>query len=124
MPEILIVTSRPGDWAEFAAVLSEGDWAEIGWAESETQAVAAVKARAPLAAILDEELGGAEPLALAARLLEVNAFVSSAVVSRLDEGEFHETSEGLGLLGKLDPGLKPEEAASLRTQLQRLPVMG
>ena len=65
MPEILMVTARPRDWAGFADILSEGGWAQVGWAKSGEQAIAQVKAKAPLAVILDEGLSDTEPLALA-----------------------------------------------------------
>ena len=44
---------------------------------------------------------------LVQKLLLVNAMVNTAVVSSLSDEEFHEASEGLGILGRLpnDPGM-------------------
>ena len=48
-----------------------------------------------------------EPLSLVQKLLTVNALVNTAVVSPLSDEEFHEASEGLGILGRLpeEPGI-------------------
>jgi hypothetical protein len=59
-------------------------------------------------------------LELVQKLLMVNAMVNTAVVSPLSEAEFHDASEGLGVLGRL-PG-EPEvgAAADLIERLKKM----
>ena len=70
--------------------------------------------------IIDTGLPDSAPLALVQKLLLVNAMVNTAVVSPLSEAEFHEASEGLGVLARL-PG-EPDEtdAADLLIKLKTL----
>ena len=61
-----------------------------------------------------------EPLSLVQNLLTVNARVNTAVVSPLTDEEFHEASEGLGILGRLpvEPGIS--EATELLQKLRQV----
>ena len=71
--------------------------------------------------IIDADLPDMAPLDLVQKLLIVNAMVNTAVVSPLSDEEFHEASEGLGILGRLpnDPGMNDagEMLHKLRTVL-------
>ena len=62
---------------------------------------------APHLVIIDVDLPDIAPLDLVQKLLMVNALVNTVVVSPLSDEEFHEASEGLGILGRLpnDPGM-------------------
>jgi DNA-binding response OmpR family regulator len=113
MLRIVLVTPRPEALEKFAAALSAHAGVRLEQVTSGSGALAAVSLAAPHLVIIDAKLPDMEPLELVQKLLTVNALVNTAVVSPLAEAEFHEASEGLGVLSHLplDPGEK--EAADL-----------
>ena len=66
--------------------------------------------------VTDEELGDMTGLELAYKLLSINPMINCAAVSPLSHDDFHEVSEGLGLLAQLplQPGAKQAEELLLR----------
>ncbi len=62
---------------------------------------------------IDEELEDMTGLALLNRIAERHPFVNTALVSTLSEEEFHEETEGLGVLLKLPSPPDAEAAARL-----------
>jgi hypothetical protein len=50
---------------------------------------------------VDARIGGRDGFDLCREVLKIDAFVNMAAVSDLDDDEFHEASEGLGLVGRL-----------------------
>ena len=70
--------------------------------------------------IIDIELPDTEPLPLVQELLTVNAMVNTAVVSPLTEEEFHEASEGLGILAHLPLRPGRSDAAELLRKLRQI----
>jgi hypothetical protein len=89
---------------------------------SGTTILEAVGTSAPHLVIIDAGLADAEPLKLVQKLLMVNAMVITAVISPLSNEEFHEASEGLGILGNLPEKPRASDAANLLVKLNR--VMG
>jgi DNA-binding NarL/FixJ family response regulator len=61
--------------------------------------------------IVDQDLGNMTGLEFISKLLSVNPMINSAVVSSLSSEEYHEASEGLGIMAQLpvDPGVKDTE---------------
>ena len=106
MLRIVLATTRPKAWETFAAALSSNPEVQLTHVVSGAEAVAAVRAAAPHLVIIDADLPDDAPLDLVQKLLRVNAMVNTAVVSTLCNEEFHEATEGLGVLGRLpnEPG--------------------
>ncbi|MFA5110494.1 MAG: response regulator [Desulfobaccales bacterium] len=111
MLHIVLATARPEAMQAFAAALSSNPEVNLQQANSGAEALEAARASAPHLVIIDANLPDTAPLDLVQKLLMVNAMVNTAVVSPLSDDEFHEASEGLGILGRLptEPGM---EAAS------------
>ena len=65
---------------------------------SGTEALAAVRAACPHLVVVDSDLPDTDPLGLVKKLLMVNAMINTAVISPLSEEQFHEASEGLGVV--------------------------
>jgi DNA-binding NarL/FixJ family response regulator len=88
---------------------------------SGAEALEAARTAAPQLVIIDADLPDTAPFDLVQKLLMVNAMVNTAVVSPLSDEEFHEASEGLGILGRLpnEPGMSDagELLHKLRTVL-------
>lgn len=118
MLRIVLATARPQALEAFAAALSSNPEVQVQFAPSGAAALDATRTAVPQLVIIDKGLSDAEPLELVQKLLMVNAMVNTAVVSPLSEDEFHEASEGLGVLVRLpeDPGAA--EAADLLNKLQ------
>lgn len=106
MLHLVLATTRPQALQTFAAALSASPEVQLKQVSSAAAALEAVRASAPHLVIIDSELPDAAPLELVQKLLLVNAMVNTAVVSPLSDDEFHEASEGLGVLGRLphEPG--------------------
>ena len=63
---------------------------------------------APILIIVDEQVGALSGLDLVRRLMKVNAFLNTVVLSTMSHEDFHLLTEGLGILAKLSiqPGEK------------------
>jgi DNA-binding NarL/FixJ family response regulator len=107
MLHIIIAAARPKALQAFAEALSSDPAVNLQRVISGAEALEAARTTAPHLVIIDADLPDTAPLDLARKLLLVNAMVNTAVVSPLSDEEFHEASEGLGILGRLpdDPGV-------------------
>jgi DNA-binding NarL/FixJ family response regulator len=121
MLHIILATARPKTLQAFAEALSSDPEVQLESIVSGAEALEAVRTSAPHLMIIDAGLPDIAPLDLVQKLLMVNAMVNTAVVSPLSNEEFHEASEGLGILGRLpnDPGMSDagELLHKLRTVL-------
>jgi DNA-binding response OmpR family regulator len=120
MKQVLIVTSRPDDFAALAAGLQNHQPVSIAWADSGDAALAAVSGKTVHLAIIDETVGDQPGLKIARDLLMKNAMINQAVVSRLSPEEFHDTSEGLGIMAQLPPKPDAGQADMLMDTLKAL----
>jgi len=107
MLHLVLTTARPQALQAFAAALASDPAVNLQVVISGAEALKAARTAAPHLVIIDADLPDITPLALARKLLLVNAMVNTVVVSPLSDEEFHEASEGLGILGRLpkDPGM-------------------
>lgn len=121
MLRIVLATNRPKALQAFAADLSSNPEVNLQRVISGAEALEAARTTAPHLVIIDADLPDTAPLALVQKLLLVNAMVNTAVLSPLSDEEFHEASEGLGILGRLpnDPGMSDADEVlhKLRTVL-------
>ncbi|HEY9074523.1 MAG TPA: response regulator [Desulfobaccales bacterium] len=118
MLRLVLATNRPKALQTFAAALSSNPEVQLKQVVSGAEALEAARTFAPHLVIIDSDLPDTAPLELVQKLLMVNAMVNTAVASPLSEEEFHEASEGLGVLGRLphDPG--ENDATDLLRQLR------
>jgi len=106
MKRILIVTQHADRFNKLAKGLSAEKTNDIIWADFVAAARAAAFALIDLV-IIDESLDGRSGLSIAKDMISVNALAQLALVSELSPEEFHEASEGLGVLASLP--LHPDE---------------
>ena len=120
MLRIVLTTTRPKALQAFRAALASDSEVHLKHAASGAEALEATRTDAPHLVIIDADLPDTAPLDLVQKLLLVNAMVNTAVVSPLTDEEFHEVSEGLGVLGRLprDPGER--DAVELLGNLKKL----
>lgn len=101
-----------------AALRSEGF--DVRLASTGKEALALAASARPAVLVADQGLPDAQPLALVAQCLRVDAFINTAVISDLEAEAFHEQSEGLGVLVQLPVQPGPDDARRLAAQLQGL----
>jgi DNA-binding NarL/FixJ family response regulator len=125
MLHIVLATARPEAMQAFAAALSANPEVHLDHMVSGAEALEAARTAAPHLVIVDTDLPDTAPLDLVQKLLMVNAMVNTAVVSPLSDEEFHEASEGLGILSRLTEKPGESDAANLLGKLKSvLGVMG
>lgn len=115
---ILLVTTRPKALEAFAEALRVDGEVTLIFLESAREAVETAVRVVPAMAVIDQDVGGLAGLDVARRLLLVNAFIHTAILSDMDSEAFHELSEGLGVLAHLpmQPGAK--DAGELLAKLR------
>jgi DNA-binding response OmpR family regulator len=120
MLQIVLATVRPKAWQEFAQALVSTSGVQLKQVASGAEALEVVRRAGPHLVIIDSALPDAAPLSLVRELLMVNAMVNTAVVSPLSDEEFHEASEGLGVLGRLPEAPTPNDADDLLQKLRMI----
>jgi len=103
MIRILLVTPDRDSLEGFASALAGNEEVGLVWAESGGKALSMIADTPVELVVTDETLGDMTGLELAERLLSINPMISCAAVSPLSPKQFHEASEGLGLLAQLPP---------------------
>ncbi|MHC1700420.1 MAG: hypothetical protein AB9900_05485 [Humidesulfovibrio sp.] len=116
---ILIVTRRALELTAFADALAKGTGAQLRFTDGWVNAQATLKTVPPAFVVLDEGLRGGPPLELAKKLIQVNAMVNIVVVSPLPPEDFHEASEGLGLLAQVPVNPTAADGAALAKVFRR-----
>jgi len=117
---ILLVTPDKASFSGLAAALEKEEDIKLFWAESGNAALKIVSGTAIDLVVTDEDLKDMTGLELLEKILSVNPMINSAAVNLLPPEEFHEASEGLGILAQLpqQPGL--EEATFLLQSIRSL----
>ncbi|MBU1610255.1 MAG: response regulator [Proteobacteria bacterium] len=116
---LLLITTRAGELSRFALGLgSAGE--EVLVAESAAAALDLAASRHPALVIADETMQGSSPLAFVGALLKVDAMINTAVLSPLSETDFHEESEGLGVLTQVPMHPTEEDGKALVAKLRLL----
>lgn len=111
MNKLLMVTPDKAPFNEFALVLAQNDDVEVSWAETGQRALDMVSGMSFDLVVVDEKLGDMTGIEFIETLVSVNPMINCAAVSPLPSDEFHEVSEGLGILAQLPvlPGAKDAE---------------
>ena len=124
MLRVVLATNSPKALQVFTKALLSDPEVQLQGVVSGAEALEVVRTSAPHLVIIDLNLPDIAPLELVQKLLLVNAMVNTAVVSPLSDEEFHEASEGLGILGRLptDPGMS--EAVEMLRKLKTVLGVG
>ena len=120
MYRLLLVTENKDAFSDFASGLSTHAVVELAWAESGSMALDMVANTPVDLVVADEDLGDMSGLKLAYKVLSVNPMINCAVASGLSHEDFHEASEGLGLLEQLPLQPGAEQADDLLQQLKKI----
>lgn len=117
MSLIVIVSPRPDLWRHFAETLGHPSGIQIEMVKSGAAAIEVAQKRNPLAMILDRDIPDISRTNLVRQVLFINAMIHIAWVSAMPEDEFHQVTEGLGILMKLSPTPDSDQARELVARL-------
>ncbi|RLB79403.1 MAG: response regulator [Deltaproteobacteria bacterium] len=120
MIRLLLVTPHKNSLLELALAMEKHDDVELTWTESGQKALNMLSETSVDLVVTDEELGDMTGLEFAEQLLRVNPMINSAVLSSLPSDEFHEASEGLGVLAQLPLRPAKKDAEKLLKGLKNL----
>ncbi|MGB5158765.1 response regulator [Desulfobacterium sp. N47] len=120
MLKLLMVVANKENFSNFAQELIKQKDVDLSWADSGQKALDMVFASPVDLVITDENLKDMTGLELALRLLSVNPMVNCSAVSSLDAKQFHEVSEGLGVVSQLPPKPGVKNALELLMRIREL----
>ncbi len=117
---ILLVSSDRNRFAAIAGALASRIDVELQAAANGDDALETVTQAPPLLAVIDEDLPDTDGLSLARRMTQANPLVNTVLVSSLSPEEFHEASEGLGVLLQLPVQPGEEDARAIVAALENI----
>ena len=120
MLKLLLVSLDKDSLSGLASALVEHGDVDLSWVGSGQSALEIASDTVIDLVVTDERLGDMTGLEFAARLLSVNPMINCASVSRLSSDNFHEVSEGLGLMAQLPVQPDKEHAEELLQRLKYL----
>ncbi|OPY18066.1 MAG: Response regulator receiver domain protein [Syntrophus sp. PtaB.Bin075] len=120
MLKLLLVSRDDDSLSGLSAALGGQDDIELEISASGEQALARLSGKAVDLVVADEDLGDMTALDFSARLLKINPMINCAVVSTLSQEEFHEASEGLGIMAQLPKQPGAGDAERLIQTLKRI----
>jgi len=121
MKHILLITSPQKKFTEFVDGLTRERTVEVIRTNSSKAALEGLSDATPDLVIIDEEVGGTPGLKIAHDILMKNAMVNQVLVSSLSSDEFHEASEGLGIMLQLPPEPDAAQAEIVLKTLRKMP---
>lgn len=119
MTQVLLVTTDRNNFSDLAQGLDLPNGA-IQWASSGDQALDIIKNQAMDLVVADEQLGDMTGLAFVEKLVKVNAMINCAAVSSLSKSDYHEASEGLGILMQLPTHPSQSDGKALIDYLKKV----
>ena len=123
MIKLLLVSPDKNSLYKLASAFVEHADVDLSWAESGKTALEIATDSAIDLVVTDESLGDMTGLEFAGRLLSVNPMINCASVSSLSPEEFHEISEGLGIMVQLPFQPGKEHAEELLQRLKNLKML-
>ncbi len=119
MIQALLVSSDKNRLSSLETVLSENK-VETVWAASGFEALSSMAEQHYDLVAADEQLPDMSGLELAEKTLLKHPMSNFAVVSALSREDFHEASEGMGILMQLSPETGRDEAGMLLDHLKSI----
>ena len=117
MIQILVISTENERLDDLKAALVAKD-AQVKWSESCKSALLLIKEEKFDLVITDETISDNHGLDCIRKLISANPFQNCVAISALSPDEFHEQSEGLGILMQLSPMSGEEDVEKMLTQLQ------
>ena len=119
MNPVLIASRDNTSLSNLSAVLKEND-VQVFIAESGANALSMISEQKFDLVIADETLSDMTGLEFARKLVSVNPMINCAMISSLSPEDFHEASEGLGILMQIPPEPDKVHAENLLNHLNKI----
>jgi two-component SAPR family response regulator len=120
MYQCIIVTSRAGDFKEFAGGVAQHGAVEVIWEQSGEKALKHIAGGKTDLVVVDETLRDMTGTEWIRKAVKINPAVNTVAVSSLSAGNFHETTEGLGILFQLPVHPEKYHGEEVLRQLERI----
>lgn len=121
MYTLLLVSPRMGDLSDFTATISAQPDITIHQVDSRKDALRMVREQKPHLVIIDQEIRDKNPLDLVMELLVINAMINTAMITSMDADEWHEKSEGLGMMPPISNPPTEKDAHTLLESFRKMP---
>ena len=119
MTQVLFVTADKSNLTDLSLGL-EIPQGVMQWASSGVQALEIIKNQAVDLVVTDEQLEDMTGLAFIEKLVKVNPMINCAAVSTLSKSDYHEASEGLGILMQLPSQPSQADGKALMAYLKKV----
>jgi CheY-like chemotaxis protein len=123
MIKLLLVTPDNQSFHDFIFALTENDDVELSRAAAGRKALAVLSENPVDLVIVDASVGDMTGIEFMKKLLSINPIINCAAVSPLPPEEFHEASEGLGVLAQLPVAPGKPDAENLLKRLKDLKIL-
>jgi len=110
-----------GDLSDFTATISAQPDITIHQVDSRKDALRMVREQKPHLVIIDQEIRDKNPLDLVMELLVINAMINTAMITSMDADEWHEKSEGLGMMPPISNPPTEKDAHTLLESFRKMP---
>ncbi len=120
MLTIVLACSEPETFRELAAWMRQQEDVQFSVAASGAQALGAVQKADVHLVICDAALSDMSGLKLVEHLVQLNPLLNTALCSSLSKKDFHEATEGLGVLMQLPLRPGAEECRALLERLKQV----
>jgi two-component SAPR family response regulator len=118
--KLLLAAPEKELFSELASALEKYDDVELSWATTGHEALDAISGNPVDLIIVNENIGDMTGIEFMKKLLPINPMINCAAVSPLPPEDFHEASEGLGVLVQLPIRPGPEEAKDLLKRMKNI----
>jgi two-component SAPR family response regulator len=123
MIKLLLVTPNKESFRDFTLALTQNDDVELSRSESGQEALAILSENPVDLVIVDESVGDMTGIEFMKKLLAINPMINCAAISPLPPEEFHEVSEGLGVLVQLPVKPGKPDAENLLKRLKDIKIL-
>ena len=117
---LLVVSPNRDSLSVFDSTLKSHNDVVIFWVESGGMALETLSDTTFDLVVTGEKLGDMTGFELAGKLISVNPMINCVVMSDLSHKDFHETSEGLGLMAQLPVQPSKKQTEELLQRLKNL----
>jgi DNA-binding NtrC family response regulator len=119
---ILLVSQDKASMSAFKAGLEENQ-VQTAWARSGSNAIVKIAEGRFDLVVTDENIGDMTGLEFIEKVISIKPMVNFAAVTSLLPADFHEASEGLGILMQLPVRPGQEQAEKLLSQLKTILIL-
>jgi DNA-binding NtrC family response regulator len=120
---IVLASPRVDHWSEFERALRDALHLEVVGFRTGAEALNAVRGKKVIAMVVDASMEDLTGVALVREVIQINAMIHIAMASDQPETDFHEETEGLGILMQLPPAPDAAAADRLATSLRQLGIV-